>query len=206
MANFVVFGGTGNVGRIVVSELSKNNSVKILTRQDVSIFDSKNVQLIKGNVLDISAIKGTIDSGDIVIIVLGFNNSASDTMSVGTKNILNAMMKTNSRRVICLSAQGAGDSWDYMPEEFKKMVLSDSILKASFADHTIQEQFIRESSLDWTIVRPTEIVDIPGKGVWTENGFSNSLKFCISKFDVARFIIDESLANKYIRSVVMITN
>ncbi|MCO5241236.1 MAG: NAD(P)H-binding protein [Chitinophagaceae bacterium] len=201
----IVFGGTGNVGQVIIKKLVNNNhSVVVLTRQEKPSTDS--LKFVIGNVLDEKLVEKIIKPSDKVIITLGFNNSSPDTMSKGTANIISAMEKNGAKRLICLSAQGAGDSWDYMPEDFKKMVSDDEILAASFKDHSIQEDFVRHSNLDWTIVRPTEIIPGEEGSTFTINRPTDKSKFKISNSDVAQFIVTELTDDKFIRQVVMITD
>ena len=201
----VIFGGTGDVGQIIVDKLNKTSRpVTVLTRQDKK--STEHLHFKVGNVLDYNSVESCIGEGDQIIISLGFNNSALDTMSKGTKNILDAMKAKKCNRLICLSAQGAGDSWNFMPDDFKKMVMNDPILKPSFHDHGIQEELIKNSKLEWTIVRPTEIISNPAKGTFTKNKPTEHSTYQISKYDVAQFIVDELQENKFIGQVVMITD
>lgn len=201
----VVFGGTGNVGRIIVQKLlEQGNEVIVLTRQTKD--GERNLQYVIGNVLDPETVERCIEPGDTIVIALGFNNSSLDTMSRGTAIIIAAMKKNSAKRVICLSAQGASESWNYMPEEFKEMVLNDELLNASFKDHGKQEELVRQSGLEWTIVRPTEIVDQPSTATFTVNHPTPSSKFHISTFDVAQFIVDELKQSNFVRDVAMITD
>lgn len=207
MTRVMVFGGTGSIGQLIVKKLlALNFQVKVLTRTIPQETELASARYIQGNVLDYHSVESAMSAGDIIIISLGFNNSPLDTMSKGTENILKAMHSVNCTRVICLSAQGAGESWDHMPDEFKEMVNCDEILSASFKDHSIQESLITSQALDWTIVRPTEVVNagIPGKQ-YLVNGFREDLQFQISKFDVADFIAEEALNPQYVKQVVMIT-
>ncbi|NOU46898.1 MAG: NAD(P)H-binding protein [Bacteroidales bacterium] len=201
----IVFGGTGEVGQVIVQKLlDKEKHVYVLTRQTMESKTHLNHKV--GNVLDIETIEQIIDQDDKIIISLGFNNSSLDTMSKGTANIIAAMKKIGAKRLVCLSAQGAGDSWNYMPDEFKEMVLNDKILKASFHDHGIQEDIVKKSDLEWTIVRPTEITGEKEKATFTKNSPAENSTFQISKFDVAQFIVDEIEGNNFIKQVVMITD
>jgi len=201
----LVFGGTGDVGKEIVTKLLKEGKyVSVLTRQMMD--STEKLKYITGNVLDYNTVENCIEETDQVIITLGFNNSDADTMSRGTKNILTAMKIKNSKRLICLSAQGAGDSWKYMPDEFKEMVKNDPVLKASFHDHSLQEEFVKASNLEWTIVRPTEIMDTPEAKTFARNRPNKESVFQISKYDVAQFIIDELTSVEYLHQAVMITN
>lgn len=201
----VVFGGTGAVGELIIDNLVKiNQKVTVLTRQEKKSTEYLDFKI--GNVLNYNFVENCINEGDQIVISLGFNNSQLDTMSKGTKNILDAMTAKKCTRLICLSAQGVGDSWTYMPDDFKHMVNNDPILKASFCDHGIQEELIKNSKFEWTIVRPTEIINEAAKGTFTKNRPTKHSIFQISKYDVAKFIVDELKENKFIREVVMITD
>lgn len=201
----IVFGGTGDVGQIIVKKLrDRGQKVCVLTRQMKEA--QTNLTYEFGNVLDIGKLENMIEPNDKIIVSLGFNNSSFDTMSRGTENIISVMKKKGAKRLICLSAQGAGDSWDYMPDEFKEMVLSNDILNASFKDHTIQEGFVKQSDLDWTIVRPTEIINDKESGTFTINRPTENSRFQIRNSDVAQFIVTELTEEKYLHQVAMITD
>jgi nucleoside-diphosphate-sugar epimerase len=207
MKSVIVFGGTGSIGKLVVKSLIKMNAqVKIFTRNSPKEEGFEKSTYIVGNVLEYRSVEEAIAVDDTIVISLGFNNSAINTMSKGTENILKAMKAKSCDRVICLSAHGAGESWDDMPDSFKEMVHSDVVLSASFKDHTIQEALLKTSDFDWTIVRPTEVIDalIPGKK-YIVNGFSDDLIFQICKYDVADFIASEVVNPKYSKKVAMIT-
>lgn len=200
-----IFGGTGDLGKIITKKLiEKNQNICILSRQPLN--SNEHLQYVTGNVLDIEEVKKCINEGDRVIVALGFNNSDIDTMSRETNNVITAMKDKNCKRLICVSAQGAGDSWDYMPNEFKEMVLNDQILKASFKDHGIQEKLVMQSQLEWTIVRPTEIIDADETRAYSINTITENSTFQISKYDVAAFIVNELFEKKYLRQVAMIAN
>lgn len=201
----IVFGGTGDVGQVIVQKLlDKGELVSVLTRTPRE--DKMSLNYVLGNVLDFEIVEKAIEEGDKIIIALGLNNSSWDTMSKGTENIIRAMKKNGATRLVCLSAQGAGDSWDYMPDEFKEMVLGNEILSASFKDHGIQEDIVKHSNLEWTIVRPTEIIDEMEKGTFTVNKPNHNSTYQISKYDVAEFIVNELTDKKYIKQTVMITD
>lgn len=201
----VVFGGTGNVGELVVTKLlNKGKSVVVLTRQEKQ--SPSNLDFVVGSVLDENLVEKILNPNDKIIIVLGANNSDLDIMSKGTANILFAMNKKGVKRVICLSTHGAGESWDYLPDNFKEIILADDFFSASFKDHTIQEEYVKQSRTDWTIVRPTQIVSGGDNGIFTINQLNENSQFQITNSDVAQFIVTELEEDKYIREIATITD
>lgn len=201
----IVFGGTGDVGQLIVNKLiEKGETVCVLTRQSKQT--KSNLNYVVGNVLDFDTVEKIINKADKVVIALSIANSDPETTSKGTRNIISVMKKIGATRLICLSAQGSGDSRDSMPEDFNEMILSDKILSASFKDHDLQEELVKQSDLDWTIVRPTEIIADKETNTYTVNDPTANSKFRITNLDVAHFIVEELKAGKYIRQVAMITD
>jgi len=201
----VVFGGTGSVGQLIVNKLAAQGlKVLVLTRQAKE--PGNNIEYVAGDVLDEKIVEQCIEPGDGVVVALGFNNSAFDTMSKGTANIIAAMKNKGASHIICLSSHGVAESWMYLPETFREYVKHNEILTHAFNDHGIQEEMVRNSGLDWTIVRPTEIVDIPEKSTFTVNARGQDPKYHISKHDVAQFIADEIMSPKHLKEICTITD
>jgi len=201
----VVFGGTGQVGQLIVSKLTAmGENVVVLSRQAKA--PENNIEYVVGDVLHEKLVEQCIEPGDKIVVALGFNNSAFDTMSKGTANIIAAMKNKGASRLVCLSSHGVAESWMYLPETFREYVKHNEILTHAFADHGVQEEMVKDSGLDWTIVRPTEIVDIPEKGTFSVNMPTPGLKYHISKYDVAQFIVDEITSPRHLKEICMITD
>ena len=67
-------------------------------------------------------------------------------------------------------------------------------LRPAFIDHINQENYVRQSKLDWTIVRPAAFTDGEHTGGQYRNGFSGTditLKLKISRADVADFMLKQ---------------
>jgi putative NADH-flavin reductase len=107
------------------------------------------------------------------------------------------MRKTGVDRVFFISASALEVS-PVLPF-FAKLItkyIIQKLLKYMYADLRIMEKRIKESGLDWTIIRPPQLVDKPRTGNYriSINTFlKNGLK--ISRADVAHYIIS-NIANK----------
>ena len=110
------------------------------------------------------------------------------------------MKKYGVSRFICLSAWGAGESKDRLPFVFKHIILP-LLMKEEYEDKKAQEQFIQQSTLDWTIVRPSRLTNGPRTGRYR---MQSSLEFSrqsrISRSDVAdsmlRQLTDQTFRQK----------
>ena len=63
------------------------------------------------------------------------------------------MENAGVRRFICQSSLGVGDSRGN-PNFFWKYIMFGILLRDAFADHENQENYVKQSRLDRTIVRP----------------------------------------------------
>lgn len=201
----LVFGGTGSVGEIVVKKLiDKGHFVVVLTRQEKQSSDK--VQFVVGDVLEREIIDEIMHSNDDVIITLGATNSSTDIMSKGTANIISAMKEKGTKRLICLSTHGAGESWNDLPQDVKKFIKENDDFYASFQDHGLQENIVKKSELEWTIVRPTRIVSEDEKGTFKIDAPNITIDSQISASDIAQFIVNELDYKKFIHKTPMITD
>jgi len=102
-------------------------------------------------------------------------------------------------RLVCQTSLGYGDSktvLDYTPFIFRKIIVP-YLLKKTFEDHLLQENIIQKSNINWTIVRPGNLINGKQTGNY-KSGFDyndSTLKVKISRADVAEFLI-KSIADQ----------
>ena len=74
------------------------------------------------------------------------------------------------------------------------------LLRQTYADHVGQEDYVRQSRLDWTIVRPGAFRDGKRTGKY-RHGFSGTdktTKLKISRADVADFMLKQLTDDTYL--------
>ena len=191
----IIFGSTGSTGRQVVGQaLEHGHDVTAFARSPEKL-DQKHekLQVIKGDVLDFTSVERAIQGQDVVLCTLGMPPmDKSNLRAKGTKNIIRAMETTGVNRLICQSTTGVGDSRDLMPFLMKYLIVP-LILRRAWADHENQENYIKESQLKWTIVRPTALTDGGHTGSY-QHGFTADNKKVtnkISRADTADFMLKQ---------------
>ena len=205
----IVFGSTGPTGRQVVTQaLEQGHDVTAFARSPDK-FDQKHAKLhvIKGNVLDFASVERAIQGQDVVLCTLGMPPKDKNNLRAnGTKNIIRAMEKTGVRRFICQSSYGVGDTSDTLPFLMKYLIVP-FILRRAFADHEVQENYIKESQLDWIIARPAALTDGEHTGSY-QHGFTSDNKtvtFKISRADTADFMLKQLADNNYLQKTPSIS-
>jgi putative NADH-flavin reductase len=147
----LIIGASGATGiELTKQALSRHYSVTVLLRSPstFSITD-KNLLIIKGDVSDTKSLAAALDGQDAVLVALGPRGLAKTSVQEDfARNAVNIMGKMGIKRLIDLSAWGAGENNDKMTLVFK--VIRYTVLKNVFDDKERGEKIILGSSLDYT--------------------------------------------------------
>lgn len=202
-----IFGATGKTGiELVKQALEDGHTVTAFVRDPARLeIQHGNLTTMIGDVFDTETVAEAVKGQDAVICSLGSNDLKKTTVrTTGTENIISAMKAHGVKRLFAVTAMGVGESWDTL-SSINKFFFA-VLLKSSRVDHEAQEAAIKESGLDWTIVRPSGLIDKPGTGEYRvgENILAETSQ--IPRADVADLIIKELAENARIRKAVTITN
>ena len=200
-----LFGGTRGVGRQILERAADHGfGLKVLARSPQVLPEIAGVEVIEGNVLDPGAVFRTVTGCDAVVIALGnTKGNPNDVVSSGTAIILQVMHKLGLTRIVAISSLGVGDSRDSVPWFFK--VLMKTVLKKTMVDKERQEELLRSSSTDWTIVRPAGLFDGEYSGAARIGTGTDVVASRVSRADVAEFVLQEVEASAYLRQASWIT-
>ena len=198
----LIFGASGSVGRKLIKQaLDEGHKVTAFVRNPEKLgIKHANLQILQGDVMDSASVERALQGQEAVLAALGSPPlKNANVRSEGTRQIVRAMEKIGVRRLVSLSTLGAGDSWNMLPLKYK--ILFSTLLRKAFAAHEVQENYINESQLDWTIVRPGEFTDGERTGEY-RHGFpitDKTIKAKISRADVADFMLKQLTEDTYLR-------
>jgi putative NADH-flavin reductase len=151
-----VFGATGPTGRCFVEQARvKGHELRVLVRPSGTA--PEGTVAVIGDVTDPGAVTATVAGTDAVVCILGLPKGEGTVVSGGTANILAAMADHGVKRLVAVTVHGLNDS--KADAGFFGKVIMAKLARARFEDRVRQEQVIFASPLDWTVVRPTRLVD-----------------------------------------------
>jgi putative NADH-flavin reductase len=196
VAKVLVIGASKGIGLEAVRRaLEAGHAVRALARSASSIdLADPRLEKVCGDALIHADVVAAMKGVDVVIQTLGIGVGDMfkpvHLFSAATRVLIAAMTTEGVRRLLCVTGFGAGESQASI--NLLQRVPFQVVFGRAYKDKSIQESMIKESPLEWTIVRPgvltsgrrTEryrVLDQPSQ--W-RNGF-------IARADVADFLIKQ---------------
>ena len=154
-----IFGGTGYAGSYIIDELINNDMVpRLLVREgsESKVIQPDKCEIVTGDIENKDAINKTLDDCDVVIYLIalirefpskGITNERFQFH--GSERVADLARGKNVKRFILMSALGASPD----PGGSKYM-------QAKY----LSEQTIKNTELDWTIIRPSSLFGDPRGG------------------------------------------
>jgi putative NADH-flavin reductase len=159
----VVFGATGGTGRRIVERaLADGHDVVAVARKPEAIAAKhERLHVVKGDVLDPVSVAAAIAGNEAVLSSVGpaSNKQPGTLISDGMKHIVAACTQTGVKRFVFESGLMVGDGTGLSAFSRIGVTIYRAMNKALCADKRIAEAVIRDSSLDWVIVRPPSLDD-----------------------------------------------
>ncbi|WKG05572.1 NAD(P)-dependent oxidoreductase [Mycolicibacterium sp. HK-90] len=192
----VIFGANGATGRLLTRRaLEAGHTVVAVTRHPEQFPISHAALTVAGaDVRDADAVTAAVDGADAVLSTLGvtFTMDPVDTYSVGAGNIVAAMRKTGVDRLAVVSSSAIADhpGRTDMPVALRLVqpVITHIFGKTLYADMRRMEAIVTGSGLDWTIVRPSGLFDLPEVTEYTA-GQRDPVGAFTSRTDLADYLL-----------------
>jgi nucleoside-diphosphate-sugar epimerase len=163
----VVFGSNGPTGRLATARgLAADHSVVAVTRRPREFpLVHPRLTIVESDARERSAVMDAVEGADAVVSALGvpFTRHRVDTYSAGTANIVEAMRASGTRRLIVVSSTSVYPTRRRRAPLSLRLVepITKVIGKTVYDDMRRMEAVVRHSGMDWTVVRPSGLFDLP---------------------------------------------
>ena len=206
----LVIGGTSGIGLETVKlALARGHEVSAMARRPERMtLTHARLRTIKGDITHPDAVSAAVDGHDAVVSTIGIGPTRKSVtvFSTGMKNVLAAMDEHGVARLIAVTGIGAGDSRGHgglVYDVFTRPVLPKTI----YADKDREEELIRASDTDWTIVRPGFLEDGPSRAQYRViQDLAGISAGDIDRADVAHFIVYALESGRYVGTTPLLTN
>ncbi len=201
----LVIGSTGGTGRELVTQgLERGHEVTAFARRPSKVtIRHPRLTVLQGDVLDYPSVEAAVRGQNAVLSALGHKRwiLPSTILSAGTRNIIQAMESLEVRRLICVTSLGVADTRGLLGVYYTFFVIP-FLLYFYFRDKELQERSIRESSLEWVIVRPGALTNGPKRDAYRHGDrLGHWLRTVrVSRADVADFMLNQLADTPYLHS------
>ena len=207
--NLLVIGATRGIGRSLVElALDANHTVTTLVRNPERMpVNHDRLNVINGDIRDREAVSRAVENQTAVCITIGIHPTRKPVtvFSEGAKIVIEAMRHSGVKQLICVTGIGAGDSKNH-GGFFYDRIFNPLLLKTIYEDKDRQEALVRNSNLDWVIVRPGFLTNGPLTGTYRVLVDLEGVRAGkISRADVAHFILSEIKEKAYLLKTPLLT-
>lgn len=203
----VVFGSTGKTGvHLLTQGLAKGHDMTAYVRDSRRLPAlEREARVVTGEVDDETSISRALENADCVISALGSGNG---TLTKFAKTIVPAMEARGPRRLISLVGAGVAEPGDPSSLGRTVMLTLMKVLAAGvIKDATDHANILRDSKLDWTLVRPPRLVNgTPTGKVVHAPTLKLGPSASITRADLAAFMLEIAELGTYAKRSPMVAN
>jgi putative NADH-flavin reductase len=212
MAVVVVIGASRGIGLETARRaLAEGHRVRALARSAAAIaIDHPQLEKVAADALNRAAVSKAVEGADAVIETLGAPSDMASMLwgtrlfSAATRLLIDVMRERGVRRLVAVTGIGAGDSRGHGGLLYDAIAFP-LMLKRIYDDKDVQEQMIRASSLDWTIVRPGLLRN--GRATGRARALTDPRDWraaSVMRADVAEFLVREAFERRFLRQTPLL--
>jgi putative NADH-flavin reductase len=196
----LLIGATGATGVEILPRLLKaGHTVTALVRSPGNLKEkSDHLRVLDGDVRDQDLLVKATEGQDAVIAAFGPRSlEKSDLQETFMRNLVFGMQKNGVRRIVNLSAWGAGSTKPYM--NLVPQLLRLTLLKNTFADKERGQKLLTDSALEYVNVCPGRLLNDVSRGGVKASVDGKGFKPEMTRVDLAQWMIDQLTSDTWVR-------
>jgi len=207
-----VFGANGLTGRTLVKQaLAAGHEVVAATRKPAKFpFRHDLLEVAEADVHNEIAVARAVEGTDAVLSALGvpFARKPINVYSDGVQHIADAMGLHGVKRIAVVSSTAVEPhhhaEGGFLLNRVMQPMVSRTIGKTTYADMRAMEAILRESSLDWTIVRSAGLFDADRVSAYDVSDGPLDGVFT-SRADLADCLLSQVIDDQFVGKVIEVT-
>lgn len=197
-----ILGATGKTGRYVLEHaLGQDLKIKLLVRDKAKLRTeiSNRCQLIEGNATYYEDLKlATINTQAVISLIGHGKNTPPDLQSQVMRHLVKLSRVNKFERLVSLTGSGVATPEDrFSPLHRIINTTVETIDPDRIQDGKTHAQVLADSDLNWTVVRTPLQVSTNYQGQHQIGYLKINSGIWISRTNLARFILDCALSNKF---------
>ncbi len=199
-----VIGTTGASGKAIADQVIRRGwtAIAVARRPEAIEIEDPRCEKRKIDFSDPGSVEKALRGADVVVSALGqggLSASAQPTTlySDSVRALIQAMKQLQIKRLLVLSS--GGTDFDEKSPWFYRALLRPYLIN-NYLDMIKMETILEESrDLEWTVVRPTYLLDGPPRRYLVKDRRMGGGSFKIHRVDVADFVVREIEEKAWVR-------
>jgi uncharacterized protein YbjT (DUF2867 family) len=213
----LLLGATGRTGKWVLEEaIHRGHIVHALVRKAAKVkLTNGQLTLFEGTPTDPVALEKAMQGCEAILSAINISRTndfpwaplrtPKDFLSASMKNMISLAPKHNIRRIIFISAWGVAETRGDIPGWFRWFI-EHSNIRYPYADHAVQEELIKASTLDFTSIRPVGLTNSKkDKSITVTLNNTPKPSLIIPRRMLAKFMLDTLEKNWYVREMPVVS-
>lgn len=188
--------------------LTRGYALRALVREGRRISERPSaVQVIAGSPLWRGDVAATVERADAVVCLLGAREPYRDVFCAeATTLIVEEMRRSGVARLLCVTGAMIGEDGAHRGFALERLArAARSRMPQVMADRARQEEIVRSSGLDWTVVKPPRLIDgSRTRGFRASPDLVVGILSMVRRSDLAAFLLDEIVAPRFVRETVVV--
>jgi putative NADH-flavin reductase len=205
-----IFGGTGATGLLAVEQaLAEGHTVVAFARTPSKLPRHERLSPVEGQLDDVEKVSASVAGSDAVLSLLGPGTKSADVppLVAGTRNIVAAMSEHGVRRLVATGTPSMSDPADDNDWKVGLLVkLIKTFQPAAYKALVEIGQIVRESELDWTIVRFPFLANGPGTDRVKARYVGQKGGLRLSRANAAAFVLQQATDTTYLHKAPFISD
>ncbi|MEF2278142.1 NAD(P)H-binding protein [Deinococcus sp. YIM 134068] len=203
-----ILGGTGRTGHLLIDEaLVRGHELRVLARRPEAVHRQGDLlTVVPGDARDPEALRQLVEGTEAVVSALGpVKGGPPDVMTLTARHLIHVLPEEGIRRLVTLTGAGVPHPGDHpKPADLVFRTLLRLLQPDVIRDSLAHVDLIRESDLDWTVVRVPRLGDGPMKPL--KVGLVGDISTLVTRASVARFMLDAVEGGEHVRQAPAISN
>jgi putative NADH-flavin reductase len=210
--HITIFGANGPTGRLVTGQaLDAGHHVVAATRHpDGFPIQHPDLAVAAVDVYDRAAVAEAVRGSDAVLSTLGvpYSRQPITVYSAGVANVVAAMGDHGVKRLVAVSSSATEPhihvDGGFLLNRVLQPLIVATIGKTMYADMLRMEQLLRESDLDWTVLRPSGLFDYSEPTAYRLDE-DQAPGVYTARVDLAASMLDQLTDDRYVRKIAAVT-
>ena len=208
--SIAVFGASGSMGRRFIAAATEAGVALRLHYRSAPEDEAPLLStVVVGALTDPTAVREVLRGASATVVLFGPRPNSEPFCAKATRAIIEGMRSQEQTRLLCMTCASLGPPAGNLSIAMRAAAMAMKRFRneEQLDDREAQERTVRNSKLDWTLVKPTRFTDGGGsENVRAATNLDVGLRSRVSRDSVAMFLLSEINAPKFSSQTVYVSS